>query len=968
MRPATRPRVGAVPRIARWLGVVVALILGGLNPVTASGNTYRVVQCDATLNPSTSEFSVDDGAGYGHANDCSGTGGSMQIFNGGGATVPNGSNSNWKFTAPAATTITAVTIVRADLEDRDGHHAEVLVKNGATENVFAGGTSAGGFTNYQTDQNGDAFKGRLRCAAASGCPNPSGDEAHMKMKSIKIQLSDAADPVPGTSTGSLVTGSVVGGTKSIAVSGSDRGGGVRTLAVQATNTSTNAVTSLGTWNDGSCQLTSDGESKVAVPCTAGGVTVSHTFSANTAQLADGNYKIQGCVADLGEPTASSLTCETGKTMTVDNHAPAVSITNGPSGPTASQQASFSFTAPEAGVSYQCQLDTSAWAGCTSPRSYSSLSQGAHTFNVRALDSLGNVGASTDRSWIVDTQAPVILLSGALKQAVDTGTSLTAAKYGLTASATEGRPDSGGVVRLDMTSDLEPYEHAGQDCPQGGCSLSRMWQYYTTAESQGPHSVVVTAWDAAGNTVKQEVAFTVANAGPCAPPSSASSSDPSVLTAPQATAQIDATDPSLAAPSTPSTVDGVPVDPTLNDQGNELRYADAGVQGEIQKDPECGFSYVLGDDFPVVFIPTSLGPDATQPDVAHGDSAVFANTSQSTDTVVRPLAPAVGAFAHIRDSRAPTSLSWAVVTPGDEDLEAKPDGTVDIVATVPGDPIEADGEDSLSSSDLQQLNDSSMLTEPQFAAQPDPGTPEPPDRTTDPDERQVVGTLRAPSATATNGVAVPAALTVSGDTLTATIQHAGAQYPVIAKPIRVTRTPVQVQLAPDHGDDNGDAIGGEFYPAGGGVTVTADASTTEARYDDFGTGGGTEFGTDKQDDVIAKQQQSWQCNVSGPSRPIHIDANHLHSYGQMACTGTASLVTKQRLKVCVEHRAHYLGVEYWPNDKCDSDTVGIGKSTQIEDVTAHCHKGGTHYRGSDEGYIYTRVAPLFPVYKTFNAKC
>jgi len=53
--------------------------------------------------------------------------------------------------------------------------------------------------------------------------------------------------------------------------------------------------------------------------------------------------------------------------------------------------SFSFSS-EAGASFECRLDSSQEADfqpCGSPKSYGSLTDGSHTFEVRATDSAGN---------------------------------------------------------------------------------------------------------------------------------------------------------------------------------------------------------------------------------------------------------------------------------------------------------------------------------------------------------------------------------------------------------------------------------------------------------------------------------------------------------------------------------------------------------------------------------------------------
>jgi hypothetical protein len=98
---------------------------------------------------------------------------------------------------------------------------------------------------------------------------------------------------------------------------------------------------------------------------------------------------------------------TSRTWLIDITVPTTTITDGPSGATASSVASFEFESNDATAGFECRLDgTGDWEECSSPQLYADVSDGSHTFEVRAADSAGNVDASPDsRTWTVDTTAP-----------------------------------------------------------------------------------------------------------------------------------------------------------------------------------------------------------------------------------------------------------------------------------------------------------------------------------------------------------------------------------------------------------------------------------------------------------------------------------------------------------------------------------------------------------------------------------
>jgi hypothetical protein len=96
-------------------------------------------------------------------------------------------------------------------------------------------------------------------------------------------------------------------------------------------------------------------------------------------------------------------------FTVDTTPPTTHVTSAPQGTTSSTSARFDFTSSEAGSTFQCKLDTGSWTPCSSPRSYSSLTSGKHSFSVRATDAAGNTDPTPAlASWTIDTSTPLTL--------------------------------------------------------------------------------------------------------------------------------------------------------------------------------------------------------------------------------------------------------------------------------------------------------------------------------------------------------------------------------------------------------------------------------------------------------------------------------------------------------------------------------------------------------------------------------
>ncbi|HEY1507929.1 MAG TPA: Ig-like domain-containing protein [Solirubrobacteraceae bacterium] len=71
----------------------------------------------------------------------------------------------------------------------------------------------------------------------------------------------------------------------------------------------------------------------------------------------------------------------------------------------STSAGFTLESDTSGVAYECKLDASSWAPCSSAPSYSGLSAGTHTFSARAVYGGLNDPVGTSYTWAVDTTAP-----------------------------------------------------------------------------------------------------------------------------------------------------------------------------------------------------------------------------------------------------------------------------------------------------------------------------------------------------------------------------------------------------------------------------------------------------------------------------------------------------------------------------------------------------------------------------------
>ena len=77
--------------------------------------------------------------------------------------------------------------------------------------------------------------------------------------------------------------------------------------------------------------------------------------------------------------------------------------SGPSGVAKSPTAHFRFGSPDPEATFECSLDGGAYYPCSSPTNINQLSEGRHSFEVRAVNGGGADQSPTLWAWTVDTK-------------------------------------------------------------------------------------------------------------------------------------------------------------------------------------------------------------------------------------------------------------------------------------------------------------------------------------------------------------------------------------------------------------------------------------------------------------------------------------------------------------------------------------------------------------------------------------
>jgi hypothetical protein len=238
-------------------------------------------------------------------------------------------------------------------------------------------------------------------------------------------------------------------------------------------------------NSGSFTLTGSAEPSASVEVFEGATSKGTTTASGVGSwakplisVADGSHTYTARATDAaGNVSAIS----NARTVVVDTTAPRTDILAGPSGSTASTTAIFSFSADDPAATFECSLNGAAFTTCTSPKTYTGLGEGAHSFHVRATDQAGNTDPTPAiRSWTVDLTAPA---APVITSPPDGTTSNTGS------FTVSGMVEAGSVVEI-----FDGVTSKGTVSATGGT-----WSKAFAGVADGSHTYTAIASDSAGNT-------------------------------------------------------------------------------------------------------------------------------------------------------------------------------------------------------------------------------------------------------------------------------------------------------------------------------------------------------------------------------------------------------------------------------------------------------------------------------------
>ena len=224
------------------------------------------------------------------------------------------------------------------------------------------------------------------------------------------------------------------------------------------------------------------------PIGSADTTAPYSVGWDTSSVTDGPKTLRATATDnVGNTTVVTRSVAVDKVV----GPPETSIGANPTDPDNDTTPQFTFTATETPATFECNLDGGGWSSCATPFTVSpALSDGSHTFEVRATDAAGNTDATVaSYTWVVDGTLPTGSLTAPGAGAAVSGSAVTVSSN--SADGLSGVEDARFEVSPAAAGTWSTIGVADTSAP-----YAVAWD--TTAVGDGDYDLRVTTRDEAGN--------------------------------------------------------------------------------------------------------------------------------------------------------------------------------------------------------------------------------------------------------------------------------------------------------------------------------------------------------------------------------------------------------------------------------------------------------------------------------------
>ena len=262
-----------------------------------------------------------------------------------------------------------------------------------------------------------------------------------------VQIQCSLNNTFSNCTSPMIINNLVAGTHNMKIQATDLAGHVSAVynynwTINLTAPTINITTAIPLFTNSSSQSISfTGSGVVSFQCQIDG-------GAYTACTSPKVYSALSSAAHMfnvrGVNAQAAVTAPVAVSWSVDTVAPVKPILTANIGAaTSSAVATMTFSSSDASsglASFQCSLDSAAYAACVSPLTLSNLVDGVHAFNVRAYDKVGNVSIVSTFGFTVAKPSSATLFA--------------AAKVVLNNRCTSCHSPSGGQVSFALATEAE----------------------------------------------------------------------------------------------------------------------------------------------------------------------------------------------------------------------------------------------------------------------------------------------------------------------------------------------------------------------------------------------------------------------------------------------------------------------------------------------------------------------------------